>query len=83
MFAEPRHWLFAVGSVAVLAWATGRRVLDPRWRTVLILPVAAGCIVGLGRRVLTAGVIGANISAGLLVFVGGPNVTALHPIAEA
>ena len=67
-------------------WATGRRVLDPRWWTVLILLVAAACIVGLGRRALTAGVVvivGANIGAGLFVFVGSPNVVVLHPTAEA
>lgn len=69
--------------MAVLTWATGRRVLDPRWWAVLILLVVAGCIVGLGRRALTAGVIGANIGAGLFVFVGSPNVVALHPTAEA
>ena len=71
-------------------WATGRRVLDPRWWTVLILLVAAAGIVGLGRRALTAGVVvivivivGANIGAGLFVFVGSPNVVVLHPTAEA
>jgi len=48
--------------------------------------VAAACIVGLGRRALTAGVVvivGANIGAGLFVFVGSPNVVVLHPTAEA
>ncbi len=73
----------AVGAVAVLAWATRRRALDRRWWTVLGLLAAAGCIVGLGWRVLTAGVIGANIGAGLFILVGGPVVAALVLFALA
>ncbi|MEO7745842.1 MAG: hypothetical protein ABIV05_06390 [Actinomycetota bacterium] len=73
----------AVGAVAVLTWATRRRALDRRWVKVLVLLVAAGGVVGLGWRILTAGVIGANIGAGLFVFVGGPLVAALVLFALA
>lgn len=73
----------AVGAVAVLTWAARRQALDRRWWTVLVLLVAAGGIVGLGWRVLTAGVIGANIGAGLFVLVGGPLVAALLLFALA
>lgn len=73
----------AVGAVAVLTWATRRRALDRRWWTVLVLLVAAGGVVGLGWRILTAGVIGANIGAGLFIVVGGPLVAALVLFALA
>lgn len=37
----------------------------------------AGLLVGVGWRVLTAGVIGANIGAGLVIVFGGPVVAGL------
>lgn len=39
--------------------------------------MAAGFITGAGRRVMTAGAIGANIGAGLVVLFGSPLVAAL------
>jgi len=39
--------------------------------------MAAGFITGAGWRVMTAGVIGANIGAGFVIMVGSPLVTAL------
>lgn len=69
----------AVGTVAVvvLGWATARWVLDIRWWAVLGPLVAVGFIAGAGWRLMTAGVYGANISAGLVVFFGGPIVLVL------
>lgn len=64
-------------TVAVLAWATARRVLDIRWWAVLLPLAAAGFIAGAGWRVMTAGVIGTNIGAGFVVFFGGPVVLVL------
>ena len=66
-----------LSAVAVLGWATRRRVMDARWWTVLVPLLAAGGIAGFSWRVMTAGVIGANIGAGLCVIVGGPVVAAL------
>lgn len=44
----------------------------------MLIPLAvAGVIAGAGWRVLTAGVIGANIGAGLVVFLAGPLVGVL------
>jgi len=69
----------AAGGVAaaVLIAMTLRRRLDYRWWAVLVPLAAAGIIAGAGWRVMTAGVIGANIGAGLLVFTCGPLVLGL------
>jgi hypothetical protein len=67
----------AVAALLTLAWATRRRRFDARWWMVLIPLLAAGLIVGFGWRAMTAGVIGANIGAGLVVLLGGPAVAAL------
>jgi uncharacterized membrane protein len=61
----------------VLGWATLRRVLDIQWWAMLVPLAAAGFIAGAGWRVMTAGVIGANIGAGFVVFFGGPIVLVL------
>jgi hypothetical protein len=45
--------------------------------------MAAGFITGAGWRVMTAGVIGANIGAGLVVLFGSPLVAALLVWAAA
>ncbi|GAA5063597.1 hypothetical protein GCM10023318_48530 [Nocardia callitridis] len=59
--------------VLVVAWRSWRRgSMDPRWWTVLVLCSLAGAGIGAGWRVLTAGVIGANIGAGLIVLLGVP-----------
>ncbi|RLK25787.1 hypothetical protein DER29_3798 [Micromonospora sp. M71_S20] len=76
--------LACVGVVVALAWllrATARRRLDPRWWWVLVPLVGAGVLVGLAWRVLTAGGIGANIGAGLMVVAGGPALTVLLIVA--
>ncbi len=64
-------------AAAALGWAALRRRLDARWWAVLVPLLAAGFIAGTGWRVMTAGVIGANIGAGLVVLVGGPIVLGL------
>ncbi|MFD5629630.1 hypothetical protein [Streptomyces sp. NPDC127072] len=51
--------------------------LDKRWWGVLTPLVMAGLLVGAGWRVLTAGVVGANIGAGLVVLVMAPAVAGL------
>jgi len=66
-----------VVALLVLVWATRRHRLDVRWWMVLIPLLAAGLIVGFGWRVMTAGVIGANIGAGFAVLLGGPAVAVL------
>ncbi|MEU7934725.1 hypothetical protein [Micromonospora echinofusca] len=76
--------LACVGVVLALAWllrATARRSLDRRWWWVLAPLVAAGALLGLAWRVLTAGGIGANIGAGLMLIVGGPALAVLLIVA--
>ncbi|MFE9768870.1 hypothetical protein ACFYPC_30875 [Streptomyces sp. NPDC005808] len=51
--------------------------LDKRWWGVLAPLVMAGLLAGTGWRILTAGVIGANIGAGLVVFFMVPAVAGL------
>ncbi|UWP80002.1 hypothetical protein [Dactylosporangium fulvum] len=69
--------VIVIAALLVLGWATRRQHLDPRWWRVLGPLLAAGVIVGYGWRVMTAGVIGANIGAGLVVLFAGPVVAAL------
>jgi hypothetical protein len=64
-------------AVAVLTRASLRHGLDLRWWSVLGPLLPAGVLLGFGWRVLTAGVIGANIGAGLFIFVAGPVIVAL------
>jgi hypothetical protein len=64
-------------TVLLLTRASRRHQLDPRWWSVVVPLLVAGVIVGAGWRVITAGVIGANIGAGFVVLVGGPLVAAL------
>ncbi|MER6756845.1 hypothetical protein ABT235_21975 [Micromonospora echinofusca] len=76
--------LACVGVVLALAWllrVTARRSLDRRWWWVLAPLVAAGALLGLAWRVLTAGGIGANIGAGLMLIVGGPALAVLLIVA--
>ncbi|MFD9330760.1 hypothetical protein [Streptomyces sp. NPDC060065] len=65
----------AGATLLVRASRSGR--MDKRWWGVLVPLVMAGLLVGVGWRVLTAGVIGANIGAGLVIIFGGPVVTGL------
>ncbi len=53
-----------------------RASADLRWLAVVLPLLAAAVLLGWGWRVLTAGVIGANIGAGLVVAFGGPLVVA-------
>lgn len=69
--------LLAAVAVLLLAWFTVRRLFDARWWSVLVPLMAAGFIAGAGWRVMTAGVIDANIGAGLIVFLGTPLIAAL------
>jgi hypothetical protein len=67
--------LLAVVSAVVLLGF--RRRFDRRWWSVLIPVLAAGVLIGSGWRVLTAGVIGANIGAGMMLLFGVPLIAAL------
>ncbi|MGP4111582.1 hypothetical protein ACTWP5_11765 [Streptomyces sp. 4N509B] len=69
--------LTALGCAAVLVHATHAGRLHPRRWQVLVPLVLAGAALGAGWRVITAGTIGANIGAGLVILVGGPLVAGL------
>lgn len=69
--------VLAVGCAGVVAWCTAVRMLDPRWWSVLVPLLAAGSIAGSGWRVLTAGVIGTNFGAGIVIVLGAPVVAML------
>src|SRR5215469_5218615 len=69
--------LLAAVMLLLLVWFTVRHLFDARWWSVLVPLMAAGFITGAGWRVMTAGVIGANIGAGFVIMVGTPLVTAL------
>lgn len=71
-----------IGAMALLLTGVGtvvltRSTMDLRWWQVLGPLMLAGVMVGVGWRVLTAGVIGANIGAGLTLLLGGPVVGGL------
>ncbi|GIJ21905.1 hypothetical protein Vlu01_25290 [Micromonospora lutea] len=70
-----------VVSLALLIHATATRKLDPRWWSVLVPVVLAGVLIGLAWRIATAGAIGANIGAGLVVLAGGPVLLLLLGVA--
>ncbi len=73
----------AAGSLALMSllFAARRREIDGRWRGVVtLLVVAGGLLAGIGR-VATAGVIGANIGAGLAIFFGVPLCVVLILVA--
>lgn len=69
--------VLAVACAALLVRATRRKTFDHRWWQVLAPLVAAGLMAGAGWRVATAGVIGANIGAGLVVMFVVPLVSLL------
>ncbi|GGL01093.1 hypothetical protein [Mangrovihabitans endophyticus] len=66
-----------IGVLAALAWATATRAVRRRWWLVAAPAVLAGYVAGACLRVLTAGVLGANIGAGLAVVAGVPAVALL------
>jgi hypothetical protein len=61
-----------MAAFAVLVLETLAARLRRAWWTVLLPLAAAGVVVGFGWRVWTAGGIGANIGAGLVLLLGGP-----------
>ncbi len=61
-------------AAAALCRPGSRLRRDRRWLPVLLPLLAVGAAVGFGERVLTAGVGGANIGAGLYVSAAGPAV---------
>ena len=73
--------VLVVVSLALLIRATATRTLDPRRWTVIVPLMLAGVLIGFAWRVVTAGAIGANIGAGLVVFAGGPALLILLVIA--
>ncbi|MFI6371174.1 hypothetical protein [Streptomyces sp. NPDC050546] len=64
--------VLAGAGAAVLVRAARRGALDRRWWGVLGPLVVVGLLAGVGWRVLTAGVVGANIGAGMLIIFGTP-----------
>jgi hypothetical protein len=73
--------VLAVAAVVALIHAGRAGRFDRRWWPVLVELTVAGTLCGAGWRVLTAGVIGANIGAGLVLWVGAPIVAALVGLA--
>jgi len=73
--------VLAVAAVVALIHAGRAGRFDRRWWPVLVELMVAGTLCGAGWRVLTAGVIGANIGAGLVLWVGAPIVAALVGLA--
>ncbi len=69
--------LIAVAATVVLVRSLAQRPADRRWLAVLVPLLAAGAVVGVGWRIVTAGVIGANIGGGLFMLVGPWIVLAL------
>jgi hypothetical protein len=66
-----------LAAAASLIGASASHSFDPSWWSVVGPLLLLGILLGLGWRVITAGVIGANIGAGLFVFFIGPVILAL------
>jgi len=66
-----------VAACAVLLRPGSAPRRDRRLLAVLLPLLVAGVFLGCGWRVLTAGVVGANIGGGLLELVGGPLMVAV------
>ncbi|MBB6415435.1 hypothetical protein [Streptomyces sp. AK010] len=64
--------VLAVAGAVVFVRRSLRGAMDQRWWGVLGPLVALGLMAGVGWRILTAGGIGANIGAGLLIIFGTP-----------
>lgn len=87
---RPPHWSAAaqtaagvtalvllVAGLAVLGVGARRRWFLGQWCLVVALLMAAGALTGWSGRVVTAGVIGANIGVGIAVFFCAPIVLGL------
>ncbi|MDQ6696261.1 MAG: hypothetical protein M3Z46_02230 [Actinomycetota bacterium] len=66
-----------VACSVVLVVRAHRQAWDRLWLGPLAAAASAAVITGYGCRVVTAGVIGANIGAGMMVMFGGPLVLVL------
>ena len=66
-----------VVAAAFLIAASASHSFDLSWWSVVGPLLLLGIFLGLGLRIFTAGVIGANIGAGLFVFFIGPAMLAL------
>jgi hypothetical protein len=69
--------VLAIAAAAWLSWASLHSGVDLRWWSVAGPLLALGMLLGLGWRVFTSGVIGANIGAGLYAVFIGPIILAL------
>ncbi|MDQ4068043.1 MAG: hypothetical protein M3203_00960 [Actinomycetota bacterium] len=69
------------GTVLGRAFYLGR--LRRGWLATVVLPPAAGVVVGFGARLVTAGGIGANIGGGMFLIIGVPVVVVLLVAAAA
>lgn len=70
--------LLVLATATALAVGVARHEVDlRRWWSVLVPLLAAGALAGTGWRVVTAGVIGANIGGGLVLLFVAPIVLGL------
>ncbi len=70
-----------VAGTAAIGWSWRRDPPRPGFLSVLVLLVAVGALLGLAWRVVTAGVIGANIGAGVMLLFAPPAVLVLIAFA--
>lgn len=66
----------AVAALARLVTASMHGRFDPRWWFTIIGFAAIGAGIGFGYRIVTAGVIGANIGGGIMILFGTPMILA-------
>ena len=71
------HAVAATIGLLVLLPAAVTAASKPGLRLALVCLIGAGALTGLLYRTMTAGVIGANIGAGLAMMFGGPLLLAL------
>ncbi len=67
----------AIACLVILGWMYFRGDIDRRGVVVIASSAAAGVYLGFAARTLTAGGIGANIGAGLVVMIGLAGLVAL------
>src|SRR5215469_7605956 len=66
-----------VAAATLLIGASASHSFDLRWWSVIGPLMLLGILLAVGWRVFTAGVVGANIGAGLFAFLAGPVILAL------